>query len=215
MNFCGTRIKTAQAERKSTKKLKFLEVQKGMWKPEKQAIKEHNDQVRLQNKGALLTTLKTFPDMSFLGKVDLNKNPVFGVFPTTTFECQLEITLNSDGKLASFSCGLPKIIGNGYRVGLKRKKLSDKYRRYTLEATFVGLLPQKTKDKITVLKEAGVPTFLIADTHWKETETKPPNPDPIVIAVYNKKVYMVDVFDASIRENYVAHELTEDPEETE
>jgi hypothetical protein len=213
MNFCGTRVKTEEpAVKNPAKKMELLEEQPGMWKCEKEAIKEHNDNVALQNKGALLSTLKTV-DMSFLGKLDKNKHPVFGVFPTTSFKCKLTITLGSGGTFSTIGCGgLPKIIGDGYRTGLKGKKLANRYKNYNLSANFVGLLPQKTKEKIVVLKEAGIATYLIADTQWKSTPVKAPNPDPLVIALYNSTVYLVDVFDASIEENYVAHEFTEDAE---
>ena len=56
MNFCGSRIKTEIPELETTKKLELLEVQKGMWKCEKQAIEDHNAQVRLQDKGVVLST---------------------------------------------------------------------------------------------------------------------------------------------------------------
>lgn len=212
MNFCGTRITTGPAKNKSTKKSELLRMQKGMWKCEKQAIEKHNAEIRLQNKGASLTTLKTI-DMSFLRKLDEHKNPVFGVFPTTTFSCCLEITTTWEGKFASLSCGLPKAIGNGYRKGFKGKQLGKSRKRYSLDAEFVGLLPQKIKDKITALREAGVATYLVANTNWERTEMKPIDPDPLVIASYRGKTYLVDVFDASIEENYVAHEFTEDPED--
>ncbi len=213
MNFCGTRINTQPAAEKKIKNAqKPLEVQKGMWKCEREAVKEHNEKIELQNKGALLSTLKTL-DMSFLGKLDDNKNPVFGVFSTASFTCKLTITVNTKGQFSSINCGgLPKLIGDGYREGLKGKKLrkeADWYKRSILSANFVGLLPQTTKDKIIALRETGIPTFLVADTHWKTTEARVPDPDPLLIALHDKKVYLVDVFDASIEENYVVSEFTE------
>lgn len=212
MNFCGTRIKTGPAEGKLTKKSQLLKMKKGLWKCEKQAIEKHNAEIRLQNKGASLTTLKTI-DMSFLRKMDQHKNPVFGVFPTTTFSCCLEVTTNWEGKFASLSCGLPKAIGDGYRLGFKGKKLSSSRKRICLDADFVGLLPQHIKDKIMALRETGVNTYLVANTNWERTEHVALDPDPLVIASHRGKTYLVDVFDASIEENYVAHEFTEDPED--
>jgi hypothetical protein len=212
MNFCKTRIKTTEPLEKVAPNLKFLEVQPGMWKCEKKAIEQHNCKVALQNKGVILSTLKTV-DMSFLGKLDKEKNPVFAVFPTTTFKCVLNITLNRSKKLQSFSSGLPKTIGDGYKTGMKDKVMGgdDYMPRYKLEANFVGLLPAETKEKITTLRKAGIPTFLVADAVWKKSK-KVPNPDPLVIAIYENIAYLVDVFDASIEENYVAKEFTVDPE---
>ena len=218
MNFCGTRIKTESAVEKTIRKSEeLLEVKKGMWKCERQAIKKHNDKILLQNKGALLSTLQTM-DMLFLGKLDNDKNPVFGVFPTTSFDCKLKISFAMAGTISNINCGgLPKIIGDGYRAGLKGKKLrktsSSSYRSQTLSASFVGLLPQTTKDKIVALKEASIPTFLVADTQWQMTALKAVNPDPLLIALFGTKVYLVDVFDASIEENYVASEFAEDQKE--
>ncbi len=214
MNFCGTRIKTEAAAEKSMKKAEgLLEVQKGMWKCERHAIQKHNEVIELKNRGAYLSTHRTI-DMSFLGKLSQDKNPVFGVFPTTSFDCKLKISFRQDGGVASINCGgLPKLIGDGYREGLKNKKLrkqsSSSYRTQTLSASFVGLLPQKTKDKIVALKEAGMPTFLVAEAQWKISEMTTPNPDPLLIAIFGEKVYLVDVFDASIQENYVVSEFTE------
>jgi hypothetical protein len=210
MIFCGTRIKTQTPEKKAEKKLELLEVQKDMWDCEKKAIKNHNAQVRLQNKGASLSTLKTI-DMSFLGKLGEDKKPIFGVFPTTTFDCTLEIRLNRDGAFDRIASGLPKAIGDGYKLGLKGKKLHNGYKHYSLNAEFSGLLPKIVKEKIVALRKAGISTFLVAETGWVAKEI-PKNPDPLVIAHYKGKVYLVDVFDASIEENYVAHEFTEDPE---
>ena len=148
--------------------------------------------------------------MSFLGKLNKeNKTLVFGVFPTTTFECTLDIRLDNNGVFQSVACGLPKAIGNGYRTGLKGKKLHKGYRHYCLNAEFTGLLPQKVKDKITALRGAGIKTYLVASTTWTEKDI-PVDPDPLIIAQYKGKVYLVDVFDASIEENYVAHEFSED-----
>ncbi len=217
MNFCGTRIKTESAIEKSIKKSEeLLEIKKGMWKCEKQAIRDHNAKLELQNKGALLSTLKTM-DMSFLGKLDNDKNPVFGVFPTTSFDCKLKISFCKDGSISSINCGgLPKLIGDGYREGLKGKKLrkpsSSSYRTQTLSSSFAGLLPQTTKDKITALKDAGISTYLVADTQWETSALKASNPDPLLIALFGTKVYLVDVFDASIEENYVASEFAEEQE---
>lgn len=213
MNFCGTRIKTTSPVDKVAKKLEFLDIQPGMWRCEKKAIDQHNSKVALQNKGVILSTLKTV-DMSFLGKLDQKKNPVFAVFPTTTFRCSLNITLNKSKKLQSISSGLPKIIGEGYRTlkgKLMAKPGSDGWGQYILNAEFVGLLPTETKEKITTLRKAGIPTFLVANAVWKKSK-KVPNPDPLVIAVYENIAYLVDVFDASIEENYVAKEFTVDPE---
>ena len=216
MNFCGTRITTEPAVEKTTRKeAGLLQITEGMWKCEKEAIRKHNEQIELKNRGATLSTLKTM-DMSFLGKLDKNKNFVFGVFPTTSFDCKLDITLNDSGTLSTMSCGgLPKLIGDGYRTGLRGKKLHTGYRHYILSANFAGMLPQKTKDKIMALRAAGISTYLVADTHWKTTEAKAPNPDPLLIAPFEGKVYLVDVFDASIEENYVASEFTEKQEEIE
>lgn len=212
MNFCGTRIKTEEAIGKPIKKAELLEIRDDMWKCEKDAVRKHNESIEIQNKGVLLSTFKTM-DMSFLGKLGKNKNPVFGVFPVTTFDCKLEITLTEGGTLSTMSCGgLPKLIGDGYRAGLKGKKLHTSYRQYRLAANFAGMLPQTIKDKIVALKEAGIPTFLVAETHWKMTEFKAPNPDPLLIALFETKVYLVDVFDASIQENYVVKEFTEKAE---
>jgi len=211
MNFCNTRIKTTPAEGKPEKKLELLEVQKGMWDCEKKAIANHNAHVRIQNNGASLSTLKTL-DMSFLGKLSKDKDPVFGVFPTTNFECTLDMTLNRDGVFQSVACGLPKAIGDDYRKGLKGKKLGGSHRYYELKSEFTGLLPQKVKDKIVALKGAGIKTYLVATTTWEKKEIRK-DPDPLVIAAYKSKVYLVDVFDASIEENYVAHEFTKDPED--
>ncbi len=210
MNFCGIRIKTEKAIGKVTKKTELLEIQEGMWKCEKEAIYKHNKRIALQNRGALLPTLKTI-DMSFLGKLDKNKYPVFGVFSTNSFnDCKLKIRLNRGGVFGTINCGgLPKLIGDGYREGLKRKKLHTKQKEYMLTANFVGMIPQKTKDKIIALKDAGISTYLVAETHWKKTEEKAPNPDPLLIAPFEGKVYLVDVFDASIEENYVVSEFTE------
>ena len=216
MNFCGVRIKTEPAAEKKMKKLKPLEVQKDMWACEKEAIEEHNAKVKLQNKGASLSTLNTI-DMSFLAsKFDTDKNPIFGVFPATSFNCKLTITLSSNGIFTSLAGGgLPKIISDGYRVGLKGKKLHDRWKQYELRARFVGLLPQKTKEKITALRGAGISTYIVAETRWDMKNAKLPNPDPLIIAIHDSKVYLVDVFDASIAENYVAHEFTTDPDEKE
>lgn len=209
MIFCGSRIKTYPAEGNPAEQLELLEMKKGMWKCEKEAINRHNAQVRLQNKGTALAMLKTL-DMSFLGKLNKDKHPVFGVFPTTSFSCTLNVTCGWEGKFSSLSCGLPKAIGDGYKHGLKGKTLGSGSRRYRLEANFVGLLPQRIKDKIIALKEAGIKTYLVANTTWEKVVVKPVDPDPLVIAVYRKKVYLVDVFDASIEENYVAKEFSED-----
>ena len=46
----------------------------------------------------------------------------------------------------------------------------------------------------------------------KTVETPPIDPDPLLIAVHKKKVYLIDVFDASIEENYVAKEFSIDAE---
>lgn len=218
MNFCGARIKTEPAAEKTMKKSEgLLEVQKGMWKCERRAIQKHNEVIELQNRGAFLATHKTL-DMSFLGKLGEDKNPVFGVFPTKSFDCKLKISFRMDGGVTNINCGgLPKLIGDGYREGLKNKKLrktsSSSYRTQTLSANFVGLLPQETKDKIIVLKEAGISTFLVAEADWKMSELKILNPDPLLIALFGEKVYLVDVFDASIEENYVVSEFTENPGE--
>ncbi len=208
MNFCGTRIKTVPAENKPTKKLELLQIQEGMWACEKQVINNHNELVALQNQGCLLTSLKTL-DMSFLGRLDEEKNPKFGVFSTDTFGCHLDLELGSGGKFESLRCGLPKVIGNGYRSGFKGKALSNRRRSYSLEANFIGLVPQKTKEKVSVLQKAGIKTYIIAETSWEKKEQ--PKPDPLVIAFYNSKVYLIDKFDASIEENYIAQEFSIDP----
>ncbi len=209
MNFCGVRIKTEPAEGQKTEKLVHLEPQKGMWACEKQAIKTNNEQVVLQNKKVALSKLKTL-DMSFLGKLDKDRNPKFGVFPITSFYCALNIKLYQC-KFSNLSCSLPKVIGDGYRSGLKDKKLSENSRSYQLEANFVGLVPQKIKDKAEALQNAGARVYLIAETSWEKREL--PKPDPLLIAVNNGKVYLAGVFDASIEENYVAHEFATDAEE--
>ena len=141
----------------------------------------------------------------------MNKKKLkFGVFSTDSFKCKLRVGCDAAGKFSSFNSNLPKIINAGYRSGLKGKKLGGRYREFSLSASFVGLIPQKVKDKIVALKEAGIKTFIIAETAWKVRELA--KPDPLVVAVYDKKVYLVDKFNASIEENYVTKEFSKDPE---
>ncbi len=213
MNFCGTRIKTTKPEKTSAKKLELLEVKEDMWDCEKEAIKKHNAAAELQNKGVMLSRLKTL-DMTFLGKLDENNNIKFGVFSTKNFECELNMSVTKDGKLSSLSCGLPKPIGDGYRKGLSGKKIHTTgraYRRVVLTANFVGIVPQKIKDKATVLNNAEIPTYLVAEATWKKRNIQT-NPDPLLIAIWEGQVYLAGKFDASIDENYVSKEFSKNPE---
>lgn len=82
---------------------------------------------------------------------------------------------------------------------------------YNMTATFSGLIPAETKEKIQEARKSNAFTQirLLAETDWSIVQL--PNPlyaDPIVVGLIDDEMWVIDVFDPTPLEDYIAKEFT-------
>lgn len=82
---------------------------------------------------------------------------------------------------------------------------------FSIRAAFSGLIPAETKEKIREAQSSAVfsDIRLLAETSWKLQETPQPfYADPIVIGLVDAEMWVIDVFDPTPLEDYIAREFT-------
>lgn len=79
---------------------------------------------------------------------------------------------------------------------------------YTLTARFKGLIPEPIHKKIARLRNDGCIIYLLTEAIWTGEKSLNPNYDPIVVAWKNNAAYLVDVFDLTPVESYIAKEFS-------
>jgi hypothetical protein len=106
------------------------------------------------------------------------------------------------GWVASFWSVVGCIIGAFFGV-LVHDVVSSK--ETLVEDTFIGLLPCKTREKISKYKGEFQEVFILAEAHWKVTVVR--NPDPLVIGFDGYNFWLIDKFDLTSVEAYAAAEF--------
>jgi hypothetical protein len=85
-------------------------------------------------------------------------------------------------------------------------------KRATLTSKFVGVIPAPTRERIKEVQGAGMEVLLMAEPDWRldlvERDPDPPrNYDPLVVGFALGRLWLIDRFDPTPLETYVAEEF--------
>lgn len=89
------------------------------------------------------------------------------------------------------------------------KKRAQRRSEISITATFTGVIPQSTKDKITeASSEFKEQIFVLAEVEaWKLNEVVIPQRDPLVVGYAEENLWLIDQFDLTPLEEYVKREF--------
>lgn len=110
---------------------------------------------------------------------------------------------------------LPTVLKNRFgdvMAAVTSLDSSSSYRRaHAIYATFSGLIPSETKAKIREAQATKVfsDIRLIAEAEYDlDVQPHPRLADPIVVGLVNDEMWVIDVFDPTPLEDYIAQEFT-------
>ena len=133
-------------------------------------------------------------------------------------DCDIEVKITTSEKTKSYYCleiwndySISKYLTNIYNK-IFHKCLLDKnehvyYDRVKISSKFIGIIPEKTKEKVKKACECGLEVYLIKECEsWVTTQI---TRDPLIIGIIDGTAYLIDKFDCTDLENYVSKEFTE------
>lgn len=94
----------------------------------------------------------------------------------------------------------------------KLKKMAERYHsNVKLTGKWAGgLIPKPIKEKINDLHKNNFrDVYILAEPNWDLSEVKVFDPDPLLVAFYNKELFLIDQFDLTTLEKYVISEFSE------
>lgn len=222
-------VKDYSSEKQTIEKVNIPEEYFGFEQGVVTKLKKHNKRAEFNDYSPI--------DLTFLKSRRTDGTPRFAVFSLRASKCVMEIWWGTPfkSKYKTFGDTLDFHSNNSFSSSLIQKQFKDitdkmanklakavkhdpkKHHEISLTSEYdLAPIPDKTRAIIAKSKPLFNEVVIIAESsNWveelnsHEIEVRmPPNPDPLVVGIYGQDAYLLDKYDTSTLEDYIAKEFT-------